>query len=75
MVNFYIYYNIYIYKIVVNLNSIPVLTGTEIYSFTSQTGTASNMRLTPLFCTQTSLKSWLLESCIVAHIAVYVNLL
>ena len=27
------------------------------------------------FCTQTSLKSWLLESCIVAHIAVCVNLL
>ena len=37
------------------------------------------MPLVPLlvlgFCTQTSLKSWLLESCIVAHIAVYVNLL
>ena len=27
------------------------------------------------FCTQTSLKSWLLESCIVAHIAICVNLL
>ena len=42
MVNFYIYYNIYIYIYT------PVLTGIEIYCSTNQTGIVFDTRLTPL---------------------------
>ena len=57
MVNFYIYYNThththtYIYKYKNNgkpKNSTTVLTDTEIYCSTGQTGTTSSTRLTPV---------------------------